>query len=247
MSSSTTSQPPLVQPTVNKHTFLPVKTWRGYILVSSALLPPSDGEMARIYPEETVTPSSSATESFSPELERPFDQMDQVWPLPDSWLNGYLSRTIPLISDEASAGFTSNNSAFDILSPFTPEEEMHMSWLEPSYDLDAKIFTADPAVPFYRSNRAVQAREILLDPNPRPKTERPKGAEHTFPLPPTIFHLYELALPSVVGAFDGDKRGNCLELLYVSSLDKADEKEERKFRDRLALHMSPAADPETSG
>ncbi|RDA86400.1 hypothetical protein CP532_6469 [Ophiocordyceps camponoti-leonardi (nom. inval.)] len=176
MSSSSSSQP-LVQPVI-KHTFLPVKTSRGTILVSSALLPLSDEETARIYPDEPVASRASGAESFSPAQETP---LDQVWPLPDSWLNGYMSRNLPFISDEMSAGFT-HNSAFDIFSPVTPDDNT-ISWLGTTYDLDPKTMTADPATSFYRSSRAIQARDILLDPNPRPAVERPKATDPTFTRP----------------------------------------------------------------
>ncbi|RCI12753.1 hypothetical protein L249_0526 [Ophiocordyceps polyrhachis-furcata BCC 54312] len=166
------SQPPLVQPAVIKHRFLPVKTSRGTILVSSALLPLSDEETARIYPDQPV--AAARAESFSPARERPLDQM-HVWSVPHSWLNGYLSRNLPFISDEPSAGFR-QNSAFDLFSP----DDIAISWLGTPYDLDPKTLNADPAAPFYRP---IQAHDILLDPSPRPDVQDAKATDHTFTRP----------------------------------------------------------------
>ncbi|PFH62953.1 hypothetical protein XA68_10969 [Ophiocordyceps unilateralis] len=183
MSSSAASQPSSVQPAVINDTFLPVKTCRGYILVSSHLLP-SVEETRRIYPDQPVAyapDASPATPSFNMEPMRPFETMEHAWPVPDSWINGYYSCPDPSIPDLSSVGFTNNFST----SPM-PDDEMPtpwLSWLSASSELDFKP-PVEPTVPFYRSTSAMQARQILLDPNPCATLDHPKVAtEHTLPRP----------------------------------------------------------------
>ncbi|PHH79651.1 hypothetical protein CDD80_4136 [Ophiocordyceps camponoti-rufipedis] len=184
MSSSASSQPSPVRPVVVNDGFLPVKTWRGYILVSSHLLP-SVEETRRIYPDQPVAhaadPSPTSLSPLSAESMRPSDAMEHVWPLPDCWINGYYSCSNPSIPDLGSVGFTNN-----LLPSPMPDDEIPMSWPSwPStpYELDQKTPT-EQAVPFYRSTSAIQARQILLDPNPgAPLQHANIKLEHNFSRP----------------------------------------------------------------
>ncbi|KAG8417075.1 hypothetical protein J3459_012783 [Metarhizium acridum] len=102
-----------------------VKTWRGYILVSSCLLPSSSAERARIYPDYFVDDSDTARDATPVSRNQVAQESKQDLLVPKSYHRGSIT-AVPLAGDfrnEISPLGTSNGSRLAVASEYFVEPD----------------------------------------------------------------------------------------------------------------------------